>query len=803
MDEHELSIVLSSLLHDIGKFYQRTHTLDECKIKERIVNHEELFLKVKRDCKFKTNKITIDIFDDGIKDYIDLGDWITSQEREDVDKKTEITSEDVRKDPIISIFEIYCDSNSDVRFKPKSISFEKPKKDEIVQNEMGTIERDLYYGFIREMSLINRINIDDDEDSKNLEKKRRYYIRCVLDCLKKYAFRIPSASYYSQPTIDLFNHSKSSAGMSLVIYRYYKNSKQNLAQLKKTMREIFMYKKDEKPIPIDLLNDEEYNKKSILILKGDISGIQDFISTISTKGAAKFLKARSFYINLLNKIAAQKLLLELDLPETNLIYCSGGSFEIICDNNERNKQIAKNLFEKINDSLFKMFRTKLFFGLTYTEMSPRDFTEDFRNFYNRLQKNTGILQDKHRKFEKILIEKNFQAEYAGYDSCDVCKSEIEESDDEFSLCESCNQIQYIKNMLKKAQENFNFPKLERKEIFIFDDVDELFFNGKISLTPYSPFEIITTGMPIKNNTILELSEICKSKKMGVLKFDVDNLGDIFKTNFAKEGRYKISFSMYSSLSFNISLFFEGIINRIWEEKYKDSVYILYSGGDDGFLVGDFASVLNFANDIYNYFKIYTGFNPKFTISASFRIFDTSFPIKKIFEIMENDLKEAKSARREKNCISINGNIIRWEYFDNFEKGFFSDALTDVDENKMKNDFEFLVRLTNYLNKKINEKSISSVTLHKLIEISSKTLDFIEKNIKEKEKIIPNIYIMNYMLKRNAPNVSEKIFTIWKKCIFSNSLTEEGYNEMLFKIRCFKLAAELAEMNKRYRGEMNG
>lgn len=66
-----------------------------------------------------------------------------------------------------------------------------------------------------------------------------------------------------------------------------------------------------------------------LLIGGDLSGIQDFIYTITSKGAASGLRGRSFYLQLLTEAAMRFVLRELGLPTTSVLYSGGGHFYVL------------------------------------------------------------------------------------------------------------------------------------------------------------------------------------------------------------------------------------------------------------------------------------------------------------------------------------------------------------------------------------------------------------------------------------------------------------------------------------------
>lgn len=787
---------MSSLFHDLGKFYMRTHTEDECKsIKNLRLNHESLLERVKKDIGLDYMDIIDISHENELIDYIKLGDWISAQEREDFDEDFESDEREIRKIPIKSSFSVFDKVKYECLF-PSETSLKLPDKEDF-EKDFEIHDPNLYKNFCEDIKFFLKKNNIKDID------KARQTIRFFLDIFKKYLVKIASASYYSKPNIDMYNHSRISAAISLCTYRYFKD-KNEAKKLKESLKKIFDLKKNENDQEIDVKykNDEYYNKKIFILIEGDMSGIQDFISTITTEKAMKILNGRSFYISYLSKLVSAKILKELDLPETNLLYCTGGKFLIIAQNEDKVKKIVYDIGLNINEFLFKKFKTKLFLSIELKECSPRDFSFEEENIFAK----DGIhLFDKNKKFYEILKKEGF-SEKRGLNECKVCKSEIIQQD----KCESCEDFEKLRDIIKDYQITKKMKSKINLDIIPFKDEDILYEAYINEIKPI--FELIPTGLVLENDKVKELKEIVlisrknnqeKINKIGALKFDVDNLGYFIRRyENKKDEKIKYSLSLYIRLFFDIELFFHGIISKIWESKYKDKLIIVYSGGDDGFVVGDCFEVLNFAKDVYNYFRIYTGLSENLTLSAVYGIFDQKHPVKKIFENLEEDLKILKQVR--KNSISINGNIIRWEYFDDFKESIF-DGNYDNPENKDNiTDFEFMIKLTNYFVKILKNEKISSSLLYKIFELSDDAISKLESSEKNR-KIIPNIYMIKYYLRTlKDEQIKTKIFDLWKNCLMNYNL-EEGVENMIYRFRCFKIASTLARMYNKYlkeRGENN-
>jgi len=91
--------------------------------------------------------------------------------------------------------------------------------------------------------------------------------------------------------------------------------------------------------------EEAGDEEPVLLIGADLSGVQDWLYTLSSDGAAKSLRGRSVYLQLLMEVIALDLLRELGLPTANLLYVGGGNFYLIVPRSkqaqiERYRQLA-------------------------------------------------------------------------------------------------------------------------------------------------------------------------------------------------------------------------------------------------------------------------------------------------------------------------------------------------------------------------------------------------------------------------------------------------------------------------------
>jgi CRISPR-associated protein Csm1 len=145
-------------------------------------------------------------------------------------------------------------------------------------------------------------------------------------------------------------------------------------------------------------------------------------------------------------------------------------------------------------------------------------------------------------------------------------------------------------------------------------------------------------------------------RLGILRMDVDNLGSVFSRGM----RFQ-SFSGYATLSGSLDLFFSGYLNRIREEYQNDSI-ILYSGGDDVFVLGHWEKVLDMAQKIREEFRAFSG-RRELGLSGGMVLVGGKYPIAKSAAMAgeEEDIAKAHVAdKRQKDAFSVFGTAFRWE-----------------------------------------------------------------------------------------------------------------------------------------------
>ena len=131
---------------------------------------------------------------------------------------------------------------------------------------------------------------------------------------------IPAATAFQvRPEVSLYDHSHTTAALAVALWRYH-------------------HDRDDDPDEVlaGLQYRGDWDQQKLLLIQGDLFGIQDFIFANggeTQRRAAKLLRGRSFYVSLLTECAALKILEALSLPATGQVINAAGKFLIVAPNN--------------------------------------------------------------------------------------------------------------------------------------------------------------------------------------------------------------------------------------------------------------------------------------------------------------------------------------------------------------------------------------------------------------------------------------------------------------------------------------
>lgn len=536
------------------------------------------------------------------------------------------------------------------------------------------------------------------------------YVNSLLELMEAYTSYIPSSTYQGEVAdISLFDHAKITAALATCIYLYL-DKRTNYRQELFTNRHSF------------------YAEKAFCMLSCDISGVQSFIYTISSKGALKGLRSRSFYLELLMESLVDEILTVNTLYRTNLLYTGGGHAYLLLPNTDETKEKTIATIKNINTKLRETFGTKLFitYGLQECSanelMNKTDNPEAYSNIYRSMS--MQISEQKLRRYSasEIRLLNQTSIDKEGRE-CRICgiSNNLVERDDSY-VCSICATFSDISNQLIKPDSVFTVTKDNINPVYLplFNSQGELLYfqaqkesevqkllqNNPENVTRVYSKNTYRTGLSLATKlwlgdyaatndkgelkTFAELAAHAQGiERIGVLRADVDNMGAAFINGFIRENdqdnKYRyLTLSRTTTLSRSLSLFFKYYLNNLLAEgeynllstESKRNIVVVYSGGDDLFLVGAWNEVLCAAIDIRRNFASYT--NNTLTMSAGFAIFEPTYPIARMATEtaqLESCAKNHIYNNKTKDSISlfgmeiVDGKLIanhtyNWDVFEN-------------------------------------------------------------------------------------------------------------------------------------------
>ncbi|MFH7881015.1 MAG: type III-A CRISPR-associated protein Cas10/Csm1 [Candidatus Aenigmatarchaeota archaeon] len=206
---------------------------------------------------------------------------------------------------------------------------------------------------------------------------------------------------------------------------------------------------------------KELKSEDITIISLDIGGIQNFISSAhnyerAREKATKRIRGRSFIITLITKLISLYLLKKLELPIVNELHCSSGSLIIL--SKKIDDSIKEEIKKEIEDFIFKEFDGELSISISFIEKAQdQNITseslfsrEKFKDLLNSSFIN--LSESKARRFSSIINEIAKKNEInIGNKICEVCGNIIDvESSNEDDVCRKCRLLEKLGEELVKS-----------------------------------------------------------------------------------------------------------------------------------------------------------------------------------------------------------------------------------------------------------------------------------------------------------------------------------------------------------------
>lgn len=510
-------------------------------------------------------------------------------------------------------------------------------------------------------------------------------IQQVMALLEKYTLFMPSAAYRDRPDISLYHHLKTTAAIAACLF--------DLEKTESALDELILCMKPSRPQTSTL------KQKDFLLVTADISGIQDFIYSVTSAQALKGLKGRSLYIELLGKGVAQQILGTLKLPMANLLFQGGGHFYILAPNTEAANTAISTWQNRVNQVLIQAHHGRLALVLHGENVAYSDFlraeagdTERTGGFAKVWREaGAGLSRGKRRKFASSLSHQDTMWQIFGpfpasgeEAACEVCSEELTTGSE--AMCPRCESFAHMARDIAKArflEMVITPPPLSSGALESFRDVwqalgiDCRFIASESPPRPENAWILNNTGLMTKkgpcrgftflarsaprhdNGSIKTLEEIAKAatgiRKWGVLRADVDNLGEVFTSRLGSEDR---TLSRLSTLSSLLSLFFSAHVEHlVASPEYSHAVYLVYSGGDDVCLLAPWSLLPDLAKRLQEDFSLWT--RGRLTLSAGVYLAPRDkFPVYRAADEAGSLVLLAKKGI--KNRLAVFNRAVRWE-----------------------------------------------------------------------------------------------------------------------------------------------
>jgi CRISPR-associated protein Csm1 len=377
------------------------------------------------------------------------------------------------------------------------------------------------------------------------------------------------------------------------------------------------------------------------------------------------------------------------------------------------KEQAMQVANSINKNLLNQFQGDIFLGMGFVEITGNDFKEG--NMGRRWQQvNENLQKQRLQPFKDQVsgdVEFFTQQKQHEAGACTICGRDDKDAGiNHKKICQQCHNLEEIgrvladshfllwvwgadrktvSNKLKNSLYSLPMPGTDCSIYFLqtapeFSELTDLSSSHLEAINTWTGLQANSQGY---SQGIRHLGKWQKSKgdwefddfaekaqginRMGILRMDVDNLGEIFirGLNFGRGKENNPSKSMGSlsrvaTLSRQLHLFFAGYLQEIMDEFSQSQ--IIYAGGDDVFIIGSWHELPEVALKIRTEFQNYCAHNPSFTLSGGIAVVGGKYPISRAAELAgeaEAHAKQLTRGLRHKDALSFLVTTIGWESYE--------------------------------------------------------------------------------------------------------------------------------------------
>jgi len=561
-------------------------------------------------------------------------------------------------------------------------------------------------------------------------------------------------------------------------------------------------------------------------VKGDVSGIQDFIFDVKSKGAAKTLKARSFFVQVISancvelikkKFEPKEIFESNESQNVRIHYNGGGNFYLFL---KASDDILEGKLKEIKNIINEQFHKEEI----YLSLSSIKLDKGWANSPDNVWKSI------HEKANKDKLNK-----FAGFNELfDTYESDYERNKDRYDWKKVTTSLVNSKGWQTIPEPKNTGIEVKVKEITLLNTKYELV---KVNTVEENSFKgVISNEIPVWNDNLLkkyeaeikewkddnsnDKNEIDKGKViffdhfammakkrtgsnyLGILKMDVDDLGSVFGSikDFEQNRKVSKAFKWFferhllTILKDNDCFSFRqqddlGNWNKV-SESYYDNAYAVFAGGDDSFILGAWDAIFQLALQIRQEFKIFIDklfkempelketvvslyenreiTKETISLSAGLTMVGPHFPINRFADDAEDLLDDAKEYNLKKDKINIWGYVLHWDEYEEALK-IAKDLAILINEKEEPRGILFKVQQFAYEFEQLEKEGKNTVAIPKVWKLyhalrNVKNKEEIEEIIVKKySKILIKAFMdKEYMTKANLFNVAVRMAELLTK-----------------------------------------
>lgn len=680
MDDKQIKIAIGGMLHDIGKILYRYHDGRNHSdtgyefLKEQGISDQEILDQVRfhHGRQLKNAQIP--------SDSLAYVAYWADNVAAGADRRSKEGAEQRGYDkfvPLASVFNILNGNNQQYAYNMEQV-YDNGGIPYPQETPRGYSEET--YGKIIEKLKEGLAQIELNEE----------YVNSLLGVLEANLSFVPSSTDVSQlMDISLFDHVKMTAAIGSCVYEYLKQ--QGTADYRQALL---------------VRGTETYAENCFLMFSMDISGIQDFLYSVHSEGALKTLRAKSFYMEIMLEHIVDELLSRVGVSRANLIYSGGGHAYILLPNTSSVKETIAGFETELNDWYVAHFQTSLYVAMGYAECSANSLMNKPDGSYKTIftEVSRTLSRKKSARYSAAQLRRlNSMGQGDNTRECKVCGRVDRLLEDD--ICVLCDGFRKLSSdvlrkafitVLSVADPQKDSMLLPLDFYMVMETEGELkerlksparyvrSYSKNKMFTGYNLATRLWVGDYHEGDSFSELAENAQGiERLGVLRADVDNLGQAFVRGFEREdgSAQYVSISRTATFSRKLNMFFKLHMNHILAngqyslienttEKKRRSALVVYSGGDDLFLVGAWNEIIEAALDIQRALEQYT--QGTLTISAGIGLYPKKYPVKAMAR-ETGELEEASKGLEGKNGITLfdpeaGKQTYHWDAFQTFVVG---------------------------------------------------------------------------------------------------------------------------------------